>query len=275
MRVSLKEILPDVVGKDRVICGFNIFGFEDALAVIEAAEEKNAPVILMVNRDMAEFLPPVSCGPMLAGLAERSSARIAIHLDHSYDLSVLKSALESGFTSVMFDGSNLSLEENIKRTREARSLADFHEASLEGEVGTVPYSDLGVTDISMTEVVEAERFARETGVDVLAVSVGNIHRLTKPTARIDFDRLREIENATAVPLVIHGVSGLPDSDIKRLLSTGVVKFNIGTRLRMAFGKRLRETLNEDMGQFDRMRIMKSVIPAMREAAVYSLIVSGW
>jgi fructose-bisphosphate aldolase class II len=175
----------------------------------------------------------------------------------------------------MFDGSKLSLDENIRKTLEARKLTDSWGGSLEGEVGMVPYSDLGETNFSMTDAAEAGRFTRETGVDVLAVSVGNIHRLTEPTARIDFNRLREIEETAETPLVIHGVSGLPESDIRRLLSTGVAKFNIGTRLRMAFGKRLRETLNEDMGQFDRLRIMKSVIPAMRESAVDSLIIAGW
>lgn len=275
MRVSLKEMLPDAVGRNRVICGFNIFGYEDAIAVIEAAEEKQAPVLLMVNRAMADFMPPELCGPMLSGLAERSSARIAVHLDHAWDLSVLERALEGGFSSVMFDGSKKPLEENIKLTARAREIADRYGASLEGEVGTVPYSDLGETDVDMTDAAEAGKFVEETGVDVLAVSVGNIHRLTVPTARIDFSRLREIEEVTSVPLVIHGVSGVPESEIRKLLPTGVVKFNIGTRLRMAFGKRLQNEFEKNPGQFDRLQLMQNVIPAVKNAAMESLMVTGW
>ena len=275
MRVSLKEMLPDAVGRNRVICGFNIFGYEDAVAVIEAAEEKKAPVLLMVNRAMADFMPPDLCGPMLSRLAERSSARIAVHLDHAWDLNVLERALKSGFSSVMFDGSKKSLRENIELTAQARVIADRYGASLEGEVGTVPYSDLGEIADDMTDPEEAGRFVEETGVDVLAVSVGNIHRLMTPTAKIDFSRLGEIEKMTSVPLVIHGVSGITDSDIRKLLPTGVAKFNIGTRLRMAFGKRLQNEFDNDPGQFDRLQLMKKVIPAIRNAAVESLIVTGW
>ncbi len=275
MRVSLKEILPDAVGRNRVICGFNIFGYEDAVAVIEAAEEKKAPILLMVNRAMIDFMPPELCGPMLSGMTERSTTRIAVHLDHARDLDILERALKSDFTSVMYDGSKKSLRENIRLTVQARKLADLYGASLEGEVGTVPYSDLGETKVEMTEAAEAEEFVRKTGVDVLAVSVGNIHRLISPKARIDFNRLGEIEEAIPVPLVIHGVSGLPESDIRRLLSTGVAKFNIGTRLRTAFGKRLQNELRDNPAQFDRLQIMKSVIPAIKDAALNILSISGW
>jgi fructose-bisphosphate aldolase class II len=275
MRVSLKEMLPDAVGRNRVICGFNIFGYEDSVAVIEAAEEKKAPVLLMVNRAMADFMPPDLCGPMLSRLAERSSARIAVHLDHAWDLTAIERALDGGFSSVMYDGSNKPLAENIELTARARVLADRYGASLEGEVGTIPYDDLGETEVEMTDPSEAARFGEETGVDVLAVSVGNIHRLTTPTAKIDFSRLGEIERATSIPLVIHGVSGLPETEIRALLQTGVVKFNIGTRLRMAFGKRLQNEFDNDPGQFDRLHLMNKVIPAMRNAAIESLIVTGW
>lgn len=275
MRVALTDLLPEVVDRERVLCGFNVFGYEDALAVVAAAEEKSAPVLLMVNRAMADFMPPESCGPLFAGLADRSPARIAIHLDHARDLGVLRRALDSGFTSVMFDGSTKALAENIRLTKEARKLADGYGASLEGEVGTVPYSDLGETVVTMTDPSEAAAFAGETGVDVLAVSVGNIHRLTTPTARIDFERLRKIEAVTPLPLVIHGVSGLPESEIRRLLPTQVAKFNIGTRLRWVLGKRLREELQNDPEQFDRLQLMKSVIPEVKTAAVHSLSLSGW
>ncbi len=275
MIAKMGELLTTAVSDDRVLCGFNVFGYEDALAVVRAGEQNGAPLLLMVNRAMADFMPPEICGPMLRGLADNASVPVGVHLDHARDLSMVERALESGFTSVMYDGSKKPLDENIRLTAEARVLADRFEASLEGEVGTVPYDDLGETRAELTGAGEAGRFVAGTGVDALAVSVGNIHRLTSQEARIDFERLRTIEREVGVPLVIHGASGLAREDIRRLLGTGVAKFNVGTRVRQAFGLGLRRYLKEHPDDFDRMRILGSTIPIVTAVAVEVLTDAGW
>jgi len=275
MIAAMGDMLPMVVDRNRVLCGFNIFGYEDALAVVRAGEEMEAPLLLMVNRAMADFMPPSACGPMLRDLAERSSQPVGVHLDHSWDLGVLESALDSGFTSVMYDGSRRPLAENIRLTARARKLADRYGATLEGEVGTVPYDDLGESPGDFTRAVDAAALVEGSGVDVLAVSVGNIHRLTRPEARIDFERLAAIESAVEVPLVIHGASGVADEDFQRLLGTRVAKFNVGTRLRQAFGTALRDYLGNHPEDFDRLRILESTIAPVQDAARSVLIQSGW
>ena len=275
MIAKLRDLLPPHGGPPRVLCGFNVFGYEDALAVVEAGGEIGAPVLLMVNRAMADFVPPEICGPMFRQLAERSASPVGVHLDHAWDLDVVSRALDSGFTSVMFDGSKKPLKENIHLTAKARVMADRFGASLEGEVGTVPYHDLGETHAELTSAAEAALFTRETNVDALAVSVGNIHRLNRPDARIDFNRLDEIEAAADIPLVIHGASGLPKADIQRLLGTRVAKFNIGTKLRQAFGTGLRNYLTANPEDFDRLRIFTSVKADMKSTAISLLQETGW
>ncbi len=175
----------------------------------------------------------------------------------------------------MYDGSRFPLKENIRLTLKARKLADRFGASLEGEVGTVPYDDLGQKKAFPTDALSAAEFVSETQVDALAVSVGNIHRLNTPCARIDFTLLDEIEQAVKVPLVIHGTSGIVKEDISRLLGTRVAKFNIGTRLRQAFAQALRGYLAENPEEFDRLRIMESAMPAVKSAAHEMLRDSGW
>ena len=275
MIAKMGDLLHLSIESNRVLCGFNVFGYEDALAVVRAGEETEAPLLLMVNRAMADFMPPEICGPMLRELAHRAAVPVGVHLDHTWDLDVIKRALDSGFTSVMFDGSKKPLRENIRLTAKARVLADQYGASLEGEVGNVPYDDLGETRGELSGVSDVKLFAEATGVDVLAVSVGNVHRLTQPEAKIDFHRLAEIEAAVNVPLVIHGASGLSDDDIRRLLGTSVAKFNFGTRLRQAFGSGIREYLRDNPDDFDRLRILGATVPYIQNAAMEALLKSGW
>ena len=271
----MKDILPPADGPPRILCGFNVFGYEDALAVVSAAEEVGAPILLMVNRGMADFMPPEICGPMLRFLAVQSTTPVGVHLDHAWDLDTVQRALESGFTSIMFDGSRKPLAQNIRLSSDARAMTDRFGASLEGEIGTIPYSDMGETQVELTDADQAALFVKETQVDALAVSVGNVHRLTKPSARINFERLAEIEEAVDIPLVIHGASGLTESDILRMAGTRVAKFNIGTKIRQAFGTGFQRHFESTPQEFDRLKIFHTVIDSMRSAAVAVLEKTGW
>lgn len=275
MIAKMGDLLSHTRDRARILCGFNVFGYEDALAVVQASVAMRAPILLMVNRAMAAFMPPEICGPMLCSLAQEAATPIGIHLDHARDLTTMERALRSGFTSVMYDGSKETLDVNIQKTSEARELADRFGATLEGEVGTVPYTDLGETEQELTTAKDATRFVDETGVDALAISIGNLHRLTRPKAQIDFKRLNDIENALAIPLVLHGASGLPDEAMHRLLRTRVSKLNIGTRLRQAFAAGLRSYLDDNPDDFDRLRIMKASIPHVHDAALAALRWTGW
>ena len=276
MLLNLAKILaPAVDGGYSVAC-FNVFGWEDARAVVEGAAELNAPVILAVNLDFRRFMPLQAICVMLRSLAESAAVPVCIHLDHTYEVDEVLRAVDLGFSSVMYDGSQLTLEENIAGTQRVVQYAHAVDCSVEAEIGSVPYAE-GRAHIKseLTQVSDAVRFAAESGTDAMAVSVGNVHRLQQPGASIDFARLEQIEAAVRVPLVIHGTSGLFERDIVRLARTRVAKFNIGTVLRQAFGRGLRDTLARYPDRFDRLEIMRDAMPAVSREAMRMISLLGW
>ncbi len=276
MLVSLKEILaPALDGKYAVGC-FNVFGYEDARAVVDGAEALGAPVILSANRDLVEFMPMELVAHLFRTLGAAASVPVCAHLDHTYEVGTVCEALDLGFTSVMFDGSQLPLAENIAGTRRVVDHAAKTGASVEAEIGSVPYAS-GRDHIksALSDPAEARQLVEETGLDALVVSIGNIHRLTAPGATIGFERLAEIEAAVSVPLVIHGTSGLHAADVTRLAKTRVCKFNIGTVLRQAFGGALRAGLEADPALFDRLALMRLAMPAVQKETGRMIRLLGW
>ncbi len=267
MLVNLNELLPAAAQSQGAVACINVFGFEDALAIISAAEELDQPVILATNKDMVDMLGVECLAGMLLPLIKRSSARICLHLDHCYEESIVFQAIAAGYSSVMFDGSQLPLAENIQRTQNVVAVAHSLGVTVEGEIGSVPY-DEGRDHIKAISTIpeQAQSYAEQSGIDAVAVSVGNIHRLTTPTSVIDYERLREIESLVDIPLVIHGTTGIAEHDLLEIKKSRVAKFNIGTSLRMAIGQNLRQKMNDEPEKFDRQYFMGQVFPyAQREA----------
>lgn len=250
----------------RIVPGFNVFGYEDAQAVIRAAEQVRSPILLMVNRDARRTLALEHWAALLGSLAERARVPVAVHLDHCSELEDVFRAVDLGFHSVMYDGSKLPLEENIANTKKVAEYAHGRGVAVEAEVGTVPYSDLGETVPEFTLPEEAARMAGESGADWLAVSVGNIHRQTSRATRINFQRLEEIQKVCALPLVLHGASGVLPEDLDRVRSFRVGKVNIGTAIRMAFGESLRASVLENPEAFDRLALMERPCRRMEDKA---------
>jgi fructose-bisphosphate aldolase class II len=265
---NLATVLGGAAERRHAIACFNVFGWEDARAVVDAAAQLRSPVILAANLDVRRSMPVEVIAVMLRSLAQRAPVPVCAHLDHTYDVDEVLRAVDLGFSSVMFDGSQLPLAENIAATARVVQYAHAAGCSVEAEIGSVPYAE-GRAHIKseLTEVGDAARLAVETGIDALAVSVGNVHRLNTPGAVIDFERLAQIAAAVSVPLVIHGTSGISDQDIQRLVRAHVAKFNIGTRVRQAFGKGLRQALSRDAARFDRLEIMAEVMPIVSDEAM--------
>lgn len=262
---TLKQVLQPALHGGYAVPGLVCLGWEDMRAFVAAAEAERAPVILQAGPSCREHTPFPILGSMFRYLAENASVPVVAHLDHGYTMDECKAALDAGFTSLMFDGSRKPLAENIAQTRAVVELAHAAGISAEGEIGFVGYS--GGEDSAGTDPQDAAIFARETGVDAMAISVGNVHLQQDREGGLDEPRIRAIEALTDVPLVIHGGSGVPVAQ-RLALATGssVCKFNIGTELRMAFGAALRAAVNADSTRFDRVQILRETHDPVFDAA---------
>ena len=216
---------------------------------------------------MRQFMTMEQIIGMLRPMAEKAKIPVCLHLDHTYEMDIVKQAVDSGFTSVMFDGSQLSISENITAIQDIVSYAHPKGVSVEAEVGSVPYAT-GRDHIksAITEVSEALAMEEQGQPDAMAISIGNVHRLESGSVAIDLDCFNELEKALSLPLVIHGTSGLEETEIQMLALRQVAKFNVGTILRKSFGNSLRSTLESNPVWFDRITIMQQVIPDMRSTA---------
>ena len=264
-RATLAEVLRPAMRDGYAVAGFVCLGWEDARAYALAAEAEGAPVILQAGPSCRAHTPLPILGRMFCHLAESVAVPVVAHLDHGRNEEECLHAIDEGFTSVMYDGSDRPFRENVEATARIAEIAHLSGVSCEGEIGVVGYA--GGAASRGTDPGEAAAFAAETGVDAHAVSVGNVHLQRESGAGLDEELLREIEAATDVPLVIHGGSGVPEAERTRLARTSnICKFNIGTELRMVFGKALRQALAADPEAFDRLAILKRTEPPMMEAA---------
>lgn len=262
---TLSEVLQPALGGGYAVAGLVCLGWEDARAYALAAEAEASPVILQAGPACRAHTPLPVLGAMFRHLAESVSVPVVAHLDHGASAGECRQAIAAGFTSVMFDGSRLPLQQNIDETAAIAALAHGAGLSCEGEIGFVGYA--GGAASAGTDPEEAARFAAETGVDAMAVSVGNLHLQEGQGAGIDEPRLRAIEALTGVPLVIHGGSGVPLAQ-RRTLARGsnICKFNIGTELRMVFGAALRRAVDADPARYDRLAILQDAHAPMLAAA---------
>ena len=254
---TLSDVVTPALREGYAVAGLVTLGWEDMRAYVAAAEEEGVPVILQAGPSCREHTPLPILGAMFRSLAENASVPVVAHLDHGYAREDCRTALDCGFTSVMFDGSKMPLSQNIEETAAIAEMAHAAGASCEGEIGFVGYS--GGAESAGTDPEEARRFAAETHVDAMAISVGNVHLQQDAGAGLDEARIRAVEAVTDVPLVIHGGSGVPFAQRQALArGSNICKFNIGTELRMAFGDALRQAVNSDPDRFDRVQILKDV-----------------
>lgn len=247
--VTLGEILADAEGRGYGVGAFNAFNLETAQAVVRAAEVERSPVILLVYDLHQEHFGVEESALVCCSLARKAKVPVAVHLDHGQSFRRVVECIHSGYTGVMFDGSRLSYEENIAITKRIVELAHIVGVTVEAELGHVGQAAEGDEKRSdlMTNPEEAGEFVERTGVDALAVAIGNAHGYYREEPKLDFERLAAIRKATGIPLVLHGGTGIPDGDMQRAISLGIRKINIGTEVYTAFGNALRSALQATTG----------------------------
>ncbi|MFT7449272.1 MAG: fructose-bisphosphate aldolase class II [Glaciecola sp.] len=262
---TLADVLQPALKGGYAVAGLVTLGWEDMRAYVAAAEAIGAPVILQAGPSCRAHTPLPILGKMFRHLAENANVPVVAHLDHGYTFEECREALDSGFTSLMYDGSRAPLSQNIQETAAIVEMAHAAGISCEGEIGFVGYS--GGEASAGTDPAQAAQFARETRVDAMAISVGNVHLQQDHEGGLDEARIRAIEALTDVPLVIHGGSGVPATQRAALArSSQICKFNVGTELRMAFGAALRAAVNADPDRFDRVQILKETHDPVEAAA---------
>lgn len=230
MLVSMKTMLAEAQRGNYAVGGFNCPGLEYVMAVVRAAEDCGKPVILSFPQVHEKTVPLTVIAPILLRAADQSSVPVCVHLDHGSDIDYIYRALDLGFNSVMYDGSKLSLGENIKNTQAVVELARRYGADVEAELGGIAGDEAGIStvetaDAALTDPDEAVRFCRETGVDSLAASIGTAHGFYTAPPKLDFSRIEEIHQRTGLPLVMHGGSGVSEADYAIAIRKGIRKIN--------------------------------------------------
>lgn len=244
MLVTLKQILDLCEARTCAVGSFNTPNLESVMAVIGAAEELQVPVVIQHAEVHEEIMPLEVIGPVMTEAARRAKVPVCVHLDHGESLDYLCRALDLGFTSIMYDGSNLPFEENLANTRMAVSFAGRAGASVEAEIGTMGRRETGSGTPDgeadpgkiYTDPEQAGLFVRESGIDALACSFGTTHGvyLTKP--KLDFGVVEQVRRATGgIPVVMHGGSGVSGEEFRRAIQAGVRKINYYTYMAMAGG----------------------------------------
>ncbi len=211
---------------------FNIHNQEFIKSVVRAAEQERSPAILAVGMMSVKYM---GLAPLISScqiICKETDIPVAIHLDHARDLGIIKKSLDLGINSVMFDGSALTYEENVKKTTEVVNMAHDCGATAEGEIGIVPHGNAIVSDSDMTDPSRAIEFAERTGVDFLAVSLGSVHGMKSAGASLNQDLLKTLHHQITVPLVLHGASGVVDEHISEAVVNGIRKINVNTGLKV-------------------------------------------
>ncbi len=249
--VTSKEMLRKAQNGGYAVGAFNAENMEMVLAIIEAATELNAPVMIQTTPSTVKYASLAVYAANVRAAAEAAPIPVCVHLDHgnSYELAI--GALEAGYTSVMIDGSHENFEDNIALTARVVAEAAKKDVPVEAELGTVggKEDDLEAED-GCTQPTEAAEFVKRTGVDSLAVAIGTAHGVYKSTPKLDVPRLAEIRKVVDVPLVLHGASGLSDESIRDCVREGICKVNFATELRIAYTAGVREVLTADDKVFD-------------------------
>lgn len=240
MLVTLKDILKIANAKGCAVGSFNTPNLESMRAVIHAAEELDQPVIIMhaqIHEEMG-YCTIEEIGKIMLFMADKAKVPVCVHLDHGTDLSYLKRGLEVGFTSVMYDGSELPMAENYANTSIAVSMASKYGASVEAEVGSMGAREGGGgpnSESIYTDPDEAKKFVLETGIDALACAFGTSHGMYKEQPKLDFERVRKIHSMIDVPLVMHGGSGVSEDSYRKLIQDGIRKINYYSYMATAGG----------------------------------------
>jgi len=274
--VTNKELLDRAKAGHYAVAAFNTNNLEYTQASLQAAAELKAPVIIAAAKSEIDYMNGYAFVAMVKALAEQLPIPVGIHLDHGPSFDEAVRCIRYGFTSVMYDGSALTLEENIANTQKVVAAAHACGVSVEGEIGVIGQTSDGPEGkksemAGLADPAQCEQFVKETGVDCLAAAIGNAHGLYARKPELRFDLLKDIEQRTGVPLVLHGGTGIPEEDIRKAITMGVAKINFSTVMRKGCIEALTATLNAHPGELDLMKLLTPAKLKMVEIAKHHIM----
>jgi fructose-bisphosphate aldolase class II len=259
-----KDMLNKARKEGYAVGAFSAHNAETIQAIIWAAAEEKAPVMIQVGQKVIKYMGMQQMADMIRSFGQDYDAEVAIHLDHGNSYEQAIQAIQLNFQSVMFDGSHHPMEKNIEISRDVVKAAHAVGISVEGELGRIGGTEDDITvrdeDAFLTDVKDAIVYTRESGVDSLAVAIGTAHGLYKGEPKLNFDRLKEISEQISIPLVLHGGSGVPDAMIRKAIPLGIAKINVDTELRQAFTVGAQELWNQNPEEY----VLANVLGNARE-----------
>lgn len=268
MLVNAKKILQQAKDGLYAVPQFNINNLEGARYILEVCNENNSPVILGVSEGAAKYMGGyLTIYRFVTGLISDLNIKIPVvlNLDHASSVESCKKAINAGFTSVMFDGSNYSIEENIKMTNKVVKYASFRKVTVEAEIGHIGGAEDGKTnDIAHAKLEDCIKFVKKTKINFLAPALGSVHGLYNGKANIDLITMKKISENVKIPLVLHGGTGIPDDTIKKAIVSGVCKININTDLQVVWSNAVRAYLLTNKDVYDPRKINRSGESAMKK-----------
>ena len=276
MLTSTKDLLKKAQKYSYAVGAFNLYNLEGAKAVVNEteADRSHAIIHLLPHILMYGGYPLVA---LFLEAADSATVPMSVHLDHCEEPAIIEMALEAGIQSVLADGSKFSYQENLAFTREMTTLAHAKGASVEAEIGRISGTEDGMTvaekEAKMTDPDQAKEFVAKSGVDFLAVTIGNVHGKYHSEPRLDFERLAKVRQQLDIPLVLHGASGLPALMIKQSIELGVCKFNVNTEVRQKYLQFWREYGKTD-SQRDLLDCQKASTSLMQEVIAQKIRLFG-
>ena len=278
MLISGKDLLQRAHEGGYAVGAFNTNNLEFTKAIIEAAEEMNAPVLVQTSMGAIEYAGHDEMGEMVRLIGEKAKVPVALHLDHGTDLGVVMRCLRKGWTSVMYDGSKLDYDENVRIAKFVVDVAHPMGVGVEAELGKIggveEHVSVDEKEATFTDPDEAYDFVTKTGVDSLAIAIGTAHGVYKGEPKLDFERLRIIKEKLNMPIVLHGASGVPDEAIVEAVRLGVNKINIDTELRLAFRAGIKTFMEENPDAFDPRKILGAGIKSIKEVVKNKIRIFG-
>ena len=269
--VSMREVLHDAMKNQYAVPAFNVCNLEYAKAVIETAEEVNAPVIVAIHPVENEYAGIDVLSNIIKTLAEKVSVPVVLHLDHGDGIRNTVQSLKYGFTSVMYDGSQYEFDENVNKTKEIVRIAHSVNVPVEAELGIVggaegdDYVHVDSLDTDqLTDPDKAVEFVEKTGIDSLAVAIGTAHGLYIGEPRIDIERLKQIRSKVDIPLVLHGGSGTPEDVIGECIKNGISKINIASELKFAFHHGIIDVMNDRPEVYEPLIVLEAAKKAAKK-----------